>query len=390
MKKRLVLFHGELNTLNVFSDQLRLEFEALGYEILIFDLKNSMQSLGMLYAELQKCPITAMIGFNNTLFGLKTASGVNVWEELGIPCINILVDHPYWYGSILRNSPSNCLVLCVDRNHMNFVNRFYPTIEMNGFLAHGGTVGAAEICKMTSRTIDVMYAGSLLIKYIDKPDFSKWSFDARGVCEATIAYLLEHPEETIEDTLEKQLKEAQVQLQEQELCAFISDCVYIERIVSSHFREKIMRTIAEAGIHLELYGEGWEDCEWISLPNVNYKGLISPEEVLEKMDDTRIVLNTFPWFKDGSHERIFNGMLRGCVIASDYSGYLQEIMPDDLWCGFSLAEEDIAALPARIKALLADEEKLQKMSDAGYRFALEGHTWQQRARELHEDVLKYL
>lgn len=392
MAKTIVLFHGNLNTLNVFTDQLKIGFEALGYDIYMFDLEHSMQSLGALYAYMQENPILAMIGFNNAFFGLKTESGLNVWEQLNIPCINILVDHPYWYRDILLNMPACSAVLCVDRNHMAFVERFYPQIAVNGFLAHGGTPIAGETPTIAERKIETLYAGSLYADYAEsqKPDFSRWSFPAEEICKEATDYIIRDRQITIENALTECLERRGVILLEEDLCAFLSSCGFIERIVSSHYREKIIGAVAKAGIPLELYGNGWEKCDWISLPNVNFGGMISPEEVLQKMEDTKIVLNTFPWFKDGSHERIFNGMLRGCVIASDTSGYMEETLPEQLWCGFDLMDTDIEELPNRLKALLSDADRMQQMADAGQELATREHTWQCRAQEIHEGILRYL
>lgn len=390
MANTIVLFHGKLKTLNVFSDQMQKELQQLGYDIFLFDQEQSLQSLGKLYAYMQDHPILAMIGFNNTLFGMKTESGQKVWEQLGIPCINILVDHPYWYQDILRNAPTNSAVLCVDINHMNFVSRFYPQIAVSGFLAHGGTPADGKRKRLEERSMDVLYVGSLLSGYVHKPDFSKWKFDAEKLYNDAITFLLDHRTVTVEDALEHTLLQNGVQLEAGDLCKFISECSYVERVVSSHFREKILKTFALSGISLHIYGEGWEKCDWITLSNVFYGGLISPEEVLQKMEDAKVVLNTMPWFKNGSHERIFNGMLRGCMVVSETSEYLEDTLPKNAWISFSLEEKEIEKMPGRVKDLLDRLGEAQKMADAGLAFAEKDHTWQARAREIHEDLLKYL
>ena len=106
MMRRIVLFKGELDTLNLFSEQLKKGFEELGgYEIYEFDLRDMIKGLGGLYTLLQDGPITAMIAFNNAFYGMTLPSGVNVCEQLQIPCVNILVDHPYWYPHILQKPP---------------------------------------------------------------------------------------------------------------------------------------------------------------------------------------------------------------------------------------------------------------------------------------------
>lgn len=389
-KKRLVLFHGELATLNLFSDQLRQGFVELGYEIFDFDLEQSAVSLGLLYQYIQESSIAAMIAFNSAFFGMAAPSGENIWEVLGIPCVNIFVDHPYWYHNILMRMPANGIILCIDRNHMSYVDRFYPNIASNGFIAHGGIMLSSTYRQISERKIDVLYAGSLLADYIRQPDFSGWDFPAEQICDRSIEYLLAHPEETIESVIERQLGLADITLTDEELRRFISSCVHIERVVSSHYREQIVGSVARAGISLELYGDGWSKCEWVKLPNVRYGGRVAPEEILEKMEDSKIVLNTLPWFRDGSHERVFNAMLCGAVAVSETSRYLEEVLPADAWVPFDLSAESLQELPQRITDLLADESRLQEIASAGHELAASAHTWKARAQELHEDLLSFL
>lgn len=390
-KKRLVLFHGELDTINLFSDQLKKGFEKSGYEIFDFDLQQSAISLGLLYEYMQEGPITAMIAFNSTFFGMTVPSGENMWETLGIPCINIFVDHPYWYHNILMRMPANGIVLCIDRNHMNYVNRFYPNIGSNGFLAHGGTLTCPKPKPMAGRTIDVLYAGSLLADHIPSQiDFSGWKFPAQQICDRSVERLMAHPEETVEAVLEQELLQEEIRLSDEELRRFISSCSHIERIVSSRYREQIVRSIAQAGIHLELYGDGWGGCGWIGLPNVHYGGRVAPGEILSMMGDSKLVLNTLPWFKDGSHERVFNAMLSGAVAVSETSGYLKEVIPPEAWVTFDLTAESLTVLPQRLLDLLADEDGLQEIASAGYELAAASHTWEARAEELHRDLLSFL
>lgn len=390
-KKSIVLFHSELDTVNLFSEQLKHEFTELGYEIYEFDLCDLTRSLGLFYEYMKEHPITAMIGFNSTLYGLKLPSGKNVWETLGIPCINVLMDHPFWYHDMMMRTPSTGIVLCVDRNHMNYVNRFYPNIPSNGFLAHGGITFSGTHKPIAERKIDIMYAGSLYASYIPKEiDFSVWKFSAKEVFDKSVEYLFAHTEETIETVVEKQLKMAGVTLPDEELRIFISFCVYIERIISSHYREKIVSSIAKAGISLELYGEGWAACDWIKLPNVHYGGRVTPKDIVLKMEDCKLVLNTVPWFKDGSHDRVFNAMMCGAVAVSETSKYFEEVLPADTWVSFDLLEESLLALPGRIQELLDDDDRLQKMADAGHELASASHTWKARALELHNDLLSFL
>jgi len=120
------------------------------------------------------------------------------------------------------------------------------------------------------------------------PDLSKYtSFDAGKICRRAYEDLVAHPFKTTEEALEQAL-------------------------------------LAEHGMNVRIYWAGWESCPWIQLPNVNFCGKIPAEEVVLKMQDAKIVLSTMTWFKDGTHDRVFNGMLQGAVAMTDTSGYMKE------------------------------------------------------------------
>ena len=243
-----------------------------------------------------------------------------------------------------------------------------------------------------NRVTEREYAGSLFADYAisQKPDFSLFHFPAEQICKNSIDYLLAHPDNTIEAVIEEQLLRSGINLPDKELRVFISSCVYIERVVSSYYREKIVGSVAMAGIPLTIYGDGWAGCDWIDLPNVHYGGRISPEEVLTKMEDSKIILNTMPWFKAGSHERIFNAMLRSAVVVSETSSYLEETLPAETWVSFKLSPKDLSVLPQRISNLLSNNHAMQTTASAGYQHTLTNHTWQARTQELHRDLLSLL
>ena len=388
MTDSIVMFMTDNDIVNVFSEQMRKRFEELGLDVFLFDISDSVNNLGRLYEYLSELHVIAMIGFNSNFFGLKTPGGANVWETLGIPCINILVDHPFWYHKILNNMGKNGMVLCIDRNHMSYVNRFYPNIPINGFLAHGGT-RCEDYIPINNRKIPILYAGSYYADYADiqKTNLSIWDFDAKAIADDTTDYLLANPNNTIEAVLEKMLLDREIVLGDDRLRVFVSSCSYIERIVSSHFRNLILENAVESGEHLVLYGNGWDKCRWIHKSNVEYRGFVASGDILPLMGDTRIVLNSMPWFKDGSHERIFNGMINGCVVATDMNPYLYETLDKDAIIGFELNDNDLHSLGKRISDCLSDKDKLSEMSLAARREG-EKHSWYARADEIYNDILQ--
>lgn len=396
--KRLIFFTGVYDTLDLFTYELKREFERFGYETMIFDVREMGESLRTL-ARFMERPVEAAVTFNNLGFNMELQPGRNIWEELKVPCINILMDHPFCYHTALASAPKNAVVLCTDRNHMNYVSRFYPHIPAAGYLPHAGKEINGYKKPIKERNTDVLYAGGLSRAFAEKtiPDLSKYAdWNVRNVCEKTYWKLLEHPDKTTEAALEETLLEQGLFFEDKKLAEIIADLHFIDLYAVSYFREKTLSVLAESGIEIELYGAGWEDCGWIHRPNVRYGGRVSADEIVEKMQDAKIVLNTMTWFKDGAHDRIFNGMLQGATAVSDASVYMKEE-----FCGikrpgqaderelalFELQETD--SLPKQIKELLHDGALLQSIADRGYRKAKERHTWRNRAIELKTDILEH-
>lgn len=396
--KRLIFFTGVYDTLDLFTYELKREFERFGYETMIFDVMEMGESLRTL-ARFMERPVEAAVTFNNLGFNMELQPGRNIWEELKVPCINILMDHPFCYHTALASAPKNAVVLCTDRNHMNYVSRFYPHIPAAGYLPHAGKEINGHKKPVKERNTDVLYAGGLSRAFAEKtiPDLSKYAdWNVRNVCEKTYWKLLEHPDKTTEAALEETLLEQGLFFEDKKLAEIIADLHFIDLYAVSYFREKTLSVLAESGIEIELYGAGWEDCGWIHRPNVRYGGRVSADEIVEKMQDAKIVLNTMTWFKDGAHDRIFNGMLQGAAAVSDASVYMKEE-----FCGikrpgqaderelalFELQETD--SLPKQIKELLHDGALLQSIADRGYRKAKERHTWRNRAIELKTDILEH-
>lgn len=395
-RKRLIFFAGVYDTLDLFTYELNRAFEDLKYETMFFDVTKMADSLEQLSRFVQE-PVEAVITFNNLGFNMELNQGKNLWEELKIPCINILMDHPFCYHNALQAAPGNAVVLCTDRKHMDYVKRFYPNIAVTGFLPHAGKECGHIKREIRKRSVDVLYAGNLSRAFADniKPDFSKYTeFDARKACEEAYQYLILNPDRTTEQALEVALHAIGYSCDDQKLAEIIADLHIVDLYAVSYYREKTVAALAESGIQIALYGAGWDTCPWVRLPNVYYYGKVAAEKIVEKMQDAKVALNTMTWFKDGTHDRILNGMLQGAVVVSDTSIYMEEE-----FSGFLSQEgcderelilfqlQEISKLPEQVNRLLLDDALAQGIADRGYKKAKLGHMWAHRAMELKEGIL---
>ena len=409
VKGKLICMVGVYDILDIFMYELIKEFKSKGYEILLFDTSNMQESLGQLEPFIQT-PVKAVLTFNNLGFNMELIPGHNLWEQLKIPVINILMDHPFCHQKALDAASSNAVVLCPDMNHMKYLERFYPQIETVGFLPHGGKLIPGEKKPLRDRKIEILYAGGLSRGFIDqyKPDYSKYDFDAKSVSDDAYSELITHFDETTEYALEHQLLLRDIHLTDSELKDFIADMRWVDMLAVSYYREKTVRTMAEAGFDMVLYGSGWEVCDWIKdVPNLDYRGRVSAYDIVDLMQDTKIVLSTMTWFKDGTHDRVYNGMLAGALTVTDSSEYMlsnyngrEDLEHPELFDKSIYKEisqelvifnlDEIESLPNRIHKILFHPEMAQCIADNGRQRAMRTDTWQCRADELDRDLLEYM
>ena len=94
-----------------------------------------------------------------------------------------------------------------------------------------------------------------------------------------------------------------------------------------------------------------------------------------------------PWFKDGTHDRVFTAMLQHTLSLTDDSRYLRENFTDNKELVFYSLEKR-EELPELVKKLLEKPEKCMKIAERGYESAVQEHTWKQRAEAILMDLVK--
>ncbi len=391
MKKRYIFFKGLIDTLDLYTDEYVNICSKEGAECLVIDAGIIDRELIRLKAFLIK-EVTAVISLNNIGMHLEFEDGLNIWDRYQIPFYNILMDHPFHYKAALDRAPEQMILLCMDRNHVDYVKRFFPNIKRVAFFPHAGIelrkkdMACAEessYLPIEERKIDVLYAGGLS-RYAAEgliPDLgSIREFDAFELVKNALEKLINTPEFTTEHVIEQCLKEINFKINDKKLGETIAELRFLDALAVSFYREQAVRILAENGVTVTVFGVGWDRCEWES-PNVVYAGVTSPAQILELMNQSKIVLNTMTWFKQGAHDRIFNGMLAGAAVVSDRSEYVEEIFTKQKQLQlFSL--DGIKELPEIVQSLLQHPRVAQDMADCGYEETRRRHMWINRLQDI--------
>ena len=411
--KSFVLVRGLYDTLDLFSEEVEAGLKEMGYGTFVFDAVNPGKGLQDLLSLQVTKGIAAVIAFNNLAWNLGTKEGGNLWEAMGVPYVDILMDHPFHFDRILQGLPENSHLFVVDRRHADYVERYYPNIRHVHFLPHAGCKNAIAALtqpdgrqsgKMENisgnsearnacyalppvdgdRDIDVLYAGALSRVLVEQliPDFdSITAFDGAAFSGRCLDRLISEPSLTTEEVIREELKNVGLKsLSPEEERTYITDFRFIDGFAVSFYRENAVRNLVTHGIHVTTLGLGWETCDWADNPNLTLGGKVSAKEVFSYMKRSKVVLSTQTWFKAGAHDRIFNGMLSGAAVVTDTSDYLQDIFDSTQCVQYSL--KDTGRLYERVSALLGADGAREDLAARAQQETLARHTWLNRAEEL--------
>ncbi|HOO79495.1 MAG TPA: glycosyltransferase, partial [Lachnospiraceae bacterium] len=375
---RIVLYEGVYDIMDYTAEQFRKCFEALGHEVFIFQHHTITSSCNALL-DFCRDGVDAAIVFNNIGLFLKTDTGENLWDALNIPCIDYLFDHPMYYYDSLDEAPASCIVSCVDRAHVTYIQHFYPAVRHSFFLPLGGEELSFSLKHSWSeRSIPVLYVGSLKEVSDIKED---------PLMEQIVQFMIAHPALPTETAIPQCLSEMNefANCSVEEIKQIIQRYRFADTNVNSFYRKKMITVLVDAGIDVTVYGKGWDHTELMQQTHFHYGGNTTQSKCLHLMHDSQIVLNSMPWFKDGAHDRIFNAMLAGAVSVTDPSRYLLEQFGDgtDL---FYYQLEHIEQLPSVVKNILSDPASAT-VAHNGYEKARSLHTWQNRSIELLEHII---
>ncbi|MCR4850423.1 MAG: glycosyltransferase, partial [Lachnospiraceae bacterium] len=364
---KTIVMTGGYVTLDDFAYAL-----AEGSDAVIVNTREPESTLGPILDDINED--TTVITFNNL------GAGFALWKQRNVQFFNILVDHPAHYlEAVSSDYYPGYHALCIDRGHVEFLRSVFKNVPSAfSFMPHGGT----DINGMNrDKDIDILYAGGYKndeeinfapLPFLDSEEFYDFAisyYDRENYIEAQYV-VQEYCQQTGNDYSVEQK-------------AIMTN--YIARSVEYYFeaerRKGIIEYLAQRGFSVCLCGnEPWRDIAERYPGNVSYEGMLSPRECIEYISRTKVLINDLPYFAEGAHERVFNGMLNGAVVLSNPSRYLEERFTDKdsilYWDG-----RDYETVAAKIRQVLDDD---------GYRISIiqkarslvENDTWQDRLRSI--------
>lgn len=330
----------------------------------------------------------------NYIFDIKNDSSGGDYVKLW----HIILDHPLYHNSVLRQPLKNMRVVCLDETHAEYIRKYYSHIKEVIVMPLPADT-AKSLVPYNERSRDVLFTGtytssenivalamrssgdSVEIKNFQTmhKEPAQEFINSMQIFNKMAGYLLENPCETIENaytfalgdiTEEKVLKETAAAFADGLELNFWAD-MFIRAVI----REELLMEMLRNGIDVDIFGHGWEKfvekCGNVEKSEGRFKGKINIcgevdyRQLPELYADAKIALNVLPWFKAGQHDRIALAMCNGCVCVTDESTYLEKKFVDGENI-FMYSLEDMTGAAMLVRDLLTHPLEAARAAAKGY------------------------
>jgi len=168
---------------------------------------------------------------------------------------------------------------------------------------------------------------------------------------------------------------------------FVEALDMLERYIRGKDRVELVRSIKNAPV--DVFGSDDGTKKWSDFfkdqPNVRCHHQVDYDEALQIMQQTKVLLSSCAWIKDGLHERILAGTQAGALVVCQENPYLIENFTADqslLFYKHGAWEK----LNAQVDYYLEHEQERKTRVEQGKTLVQQNHTWDHRARQLLKEL----
>lgn len=360
-----------------FLQEMREAWRRMGLEVAELNSYNELQYQKVRRDILEGRQFDMVFSFNGMMLENPL---INRIFQNGSPLYcTMLMDHPMIHHARLQSTYSNIFVFSPDYYHVQYLEQYYPNIRAEAFLPHGGCT-ARQIRPFSERDILLSFVGSYFNAEARRKEFASIGSNGQQLLEAMADCMKKEPGAPIESVLQQILQYNQIELSREEFADTLQKLRLADTYIRGYYREKVIQQLLDAGIAVDVYGRGWEQ---FTCRNREYLRIHPPcdfKRSLAVTANSKFSLNVMPWFKAGSHDRIFTAMGCGAVAVTDSSKYIEEIAGEGGILLYRL--EQLEALPEKLRYLLEHEEEAEELAGRGREQFQKKHTWAERAEEV--------
>lgn len=338
---------------------------------------NPKPFLTELFKEVPDCTLS----FNGLL---PDSEGRFFCDLVKIPHVACTVDSPNGFFT-LANSPYT-IITCVDKNACDFFKGINASNVL--FMPHGVERNLSAKGQQDKRQYDVL----MLSSAIDFEELrTRWQKHFSGPLSKVIE---EAAELALSDQTTSYVQAFVVTLDkfvssgaaiDPTKIEFIEILDELETYIRGKDRVELIKGIRDAKVHLF----GSTPALWKKLlknqSNVVFHEGVPFDQAIELMHQSKIVLNSCAWIKQGIHERTLAAMSSGAVALTAENDYVKQFFKDGVNISYYRYRQ-WDNVNETINKLLSNESKRQEMAAAGKEQVVHNHTWDNRAGVLLKEL----
>lgn len=379
---RIALFYTKIESFNFFTDQLERELKLRGHETFIWDFMNPPDEDPHSYTNFMTFAskkIDLAICFDGMCIRYDTL--IDVWDAMGTIVVDIFMDPPLRFHPNLKKHPKNYFLFCCDYDHVDYVTKYFKdNISHVAFMPHVGCVPQhkAAIIPYAERKYDILFSATYYSpqdRLAEMEEMFAENKDMQQFYHLMYNNLIEDSALTTEQAVFLTLQQVGWSVPEDTLKTIFRCSEFVDWAIRMYERGQVVSALAESGLELYLLGRGWENHSSAKYPNVHrISDRVPYAQTLTAMADAKINLNVFPWFKSGTHDRIFNTLLQHSLPLTDSSRWVdthftngQDIVLYDL--------KQLEKLPKIAEHMLKNPEQAESIIQKGHEKVLREFTW---------------
>ena len=289
-----------------------------------------------------------------------------------------LVDHPVLLNErlIMHRDMDNLWIGCVDQTHVTYLKDVMDYHNVFYLPPFGGI--SDKIKKYKERNIEIFFPAS----YLDIEKFvnenTEWRTGAvKVISDLAINELKKNNEISVVQATKNVLEQMGETVDKQ----LITECMevfgsYVDTYICRYYRTCVVKSLLDEGLQITVAGSGWSDFK----EKYQYKDSLnilsdnmSYEEVLDCIGNSKIVLNVFPWFKNGSHERVTSALLNGAICLSDQNEYTKKYLKDES-SAILYDRNNPQNIAKKIRYYLEHQDEAEEVAQNGKKVAMENMT----------------
>jgi spore maturation protein CgeB len=361
-----------------FTRGFKEALEMQGVACRMFDLEDGYfrESMQMIFED----PPDLTLSFNYLGFEEE-----QIWlcDALNVPHLTYGLDATL-YGVNSLNNPLMALST-VDRMDWEGFQSFGGSRML--FLPHAVEEGFAGLPHLEDRPYDLVFCGTY-IDYIEEEESWPLKF-SESVCKMmkmASQRILNDPSSSVFMAIAKAREALQT-----DLTGVDFQKVYdaVERYCKGWDRFALINSLRDFNVHLFGSHTGrrdWRRC-FADAPNVVFHAPVSFTESLDIFKKSKIVINSAPQFRHGSHERVFYGLAAGCAVITNDNPYLEGQFGQGKGLLYYLPGRE-NELKEQVKELLANNVQRKDRIATSRQQVMEHHTWRQRVDDLQDQWSK--